>query len=110
MANAPWSGRLGRINRRCVYCGDSGPRFQISSRAATCLAPECVHRRQAGAKPRPEIMDEWQAEYERLARAWCAENGYDFEAETEKWRQAQAEENIRRKQPAAPAPGAEGGR
>lgn len=72
--NYPWSGRLGRISRCCVYCGDSGPRFQISSRA------NCCTRCSSKDAPIPEFVARDESRYHELALAWCDERGIDYEA------------------------------
>lgn len=70
--NYPWSGRLGRIAGRCICCGTKGPAFQVSSFGATCLG--CRHK-----EPDPKRLAQFNAEYERLARAWCSKNGIDYD-------------------------------
>ena len=72
--NYPWSGRLGRLADRCIYCGDNGPSFQISSRGSACL--KCPD----DAKPIPELYDEYCREYEAKARIWCDERNIDYDA------------------------------
>jgi hypothetical protein len=75
MANLPWSGRLrGRIADRCLYCGGDGRAWRLSSFADRCL--EC----RPDAKPRPDLVAEYEAKVERLARAYCAERGLDYDA------------------------------
>src|SRR4051812_38383915 len=75
--NYPWSGRLGRISKRCHFCGKSGDHFNISSHGDRCCDPACRQKRVAEI---PEIAAETEAEYQRLARKWCAKRGIDFEA------------------------------
>lgn len=96
--NYPWSGRLGSISRCCLYCGDSGPSFQVSSFGARCL--KCSH----DAEPIPELVAEYEANYERLAVAWCDSRGIDYEATV-----ANYEKNLGPKlqERNSPIPGAE---
>ena len=80
MYNYPWSGKIhGHINC-CLYCGDSGPEFQISSNAGKCLGKNCRKARAEGAQPIPELWDKAIADGERLTREWCAKNYVDYEA------------------------------
>lgn len=72
--NYPWSGRLGRIGVRCIYCGDTGPSFQYSS--AGCKCTKCP----GDAVPIPEYEREFEAIYDQQAREWCLERGIDYEA------------------------------
>lgn len=72
--NYPWTGRLGAIATRCIYCGDDGPSFQISSRGNCCM--QCFGRK----KPNPELEKEYLERYEQLAEAWCLEHGIDYAA------------------------------
>lgn len=74
--NYPWSGRLGRIADRCLYCGDNGTAWQISSSGTYCYGPECRENRRNGAQPLPELEKKFEETYERLAREWCQQNGY----------------------------------
>jgi hypothetical protein len=72
--NYPWSGRLGSITDCCIYCGDSGPSFQMSSRGARCC------RCNSNSEPIPELLEKYTQEYERLAKEWCVAHGLDYEA------------------------------
>lgn len=79
--NYPWSGRLGRIAKRCVYCGRSGRSFGVSSHSLACVDPECERHKNPDAKPIPEFMDQVTRDRERLAREWCTINRVDYEVE-----------------------------
>jgi hypothetical protein len=72
--NYPWSGRLGNIAKQCVYCGEAGSRFRISSRAFQCC--NCPNKTD---EPIPELMEQVKKDYERLAREWCLKNGMDYD-------------------------------
>lgn len=72
--NYPWSGLLGRIADCCIYCGDNGSSFQMSSRGARCC------RCNSNKEPIPELLEKFNREYERLAKEWCLANGLDYEA------------------------------
>lgn len=72
--NYPWSGRLGAVATRCIYCGDDGPSFQLSSQGASCT--QCIGRK----KPIPELEKEYLERCEQLAEAWCVEHGIDYAA------------------------------
>jgi hypothetical protein len=70
----PWSGRLGRIAECCIYCGDKGTSFQISSRGASCTKCD------PNSQPIPELEKQFCEQYEKLAREWCTKNWIDYDA------------------------------
>lgn len=72
--NLPWSGRLGRIATRCVYCGDGGGSFRFCSAGYRCA--KC----NSGMVPNPNILKEFQERAERLAREWCSQRRIDYDA------------------------------
>ena len=72
--NLPWAGRLGRVADCCIFCGESGFRFQASSFAG-CL--NCPNR---GGKPIPELVKKFRDKGKRLAKQWCLARGIDYEA------------------------------
>jgi hypothetical protein len=71
--NYPWSGKLGMIADRCIYCGTAGPAFQVSSAGSRCL--NCSSE----DTPIPELLKEVEQKGERLAREWCQKHGYDYD-------------------------------
>lgn len=76
----PWAGKLGRIARRCHYCGDgTSSSWRFSSHATCCLSPACPANNQ-NATAIPEIVKETEQEYDRLSRQWCEERGIDRDA------------------------------
>lgn len=79
--NYPWSGKLGRATDCCIYCGDSGPSFQISSHTTKC----CKCR--SNATPDPVLFQKMMENYNKSARAWCVSNGLDYEATVQNYLQ-----------------------
>jgi hypothetical protein len=77
--NYPWSGKLGRIAERCIYCGNNGPAFHLSSAGTTCCEETCRAYRQTGAKPAPAFEAKFKADYERLAKEWCLAHNIDYD-------------------------------
>lgn len=74
--NYPWSGRLGRVARCCIYCGTKGPSFGFSSIGDSCL--ECSSKRRT-ANPIPELKAELDAKRLKLTKRWCIKNNFDYE-------------------------------
>jgi putative hemolysin len=72
--NLPWAGALGRVADRCIYCVEMGHRFQMSSHPTRCL------RCPGGPEPLPELLAAHRTKVEALARAYCAERGWDYDA------------------------------
>lgn len=70
--NLPWSGKLGRVANCCIYCGDDGIDFELSSRAVSCV--NCV-----AESGRPKYGEEYANRYVLLAKRWCLDNGVDYE-------------------------------
>lgn len=60
--NYPWSGRLGSIADCCIYCGDFGPSFHLSSRGARC--GNC----RGTLEPIPELYEKFEKEYVRFSQ------------------------------------------
>ncbi len=79
--NYPWSGKLGRIADCCIYCGDSSMTFQLSSAPNRCCYCKSTDT------PVAELYGKFVNKSERLAREWCAGNGYDYDAEIAKGKQ-----------------------
>lgn len=77
--NYPWSGRLGRIARCCLYCGNDGPSWQISS-SSHCCDEQCHEARKNGKQPIPELVKETEMLYDKLVREWCKERNINYEA------------------------------
>jgi hypothetical protein len=80
--NYPWAGKLGRLTDRCIYCGDGGFIFQISSASSSCV--KCIGTKN---KPIPELEQKLINTYNQKAREWCLTNGMDYDtvvAEMEK--------------------------
>ncbi len=75
--NYPWSGRLGRCSEVCLYCGDGGSAWSLSSAPDRCL--KCSSDKQ----PIPELMARMEATAEESVRSWCLEHGLDYEATVE---------------------------
>lgn len=97
--NYPWSGKLGPIVDRCLYCGESGPSFQFSSSAICCL--KCDTR----GEPIPRLYAAYRRRADELTRAWCLENGIDHDATVENYRRHLGE--MSRDLPGPPPHGAE---
>jgi hypothetical protein len=76
--NYPWSGRTGRIARQCLYCGEKGSRWTLSSSATRCLS--CPRR---DDEPIPALWAEYIAEANQAINKWCQEHHVDRE-KTEK--------------------------
>ncbi len=76
--NYPWSGRLGRIATKCIYCGESGMSFGLSSAGNRCC------RCNSSMTPIPELRDAFLVRVELLAREWCRKNGFDYDEEMKK--------------------------
>ena len=80
MYNFPWSGRINGHVNCCLYCGNKGSTYQISSHAGRCLDQECRKRVRDGAEPIPELLKKSNDDFDRLVRGWCSKNHIDYEA------------------------------
>ena len=69
MYNFPWSGKIVSHITCCLYCGDNGPKYSLSSRAGRCLNKECQEAYRNGAKPIPELLEKAEIDGDRLTRA-----------------------------------------
>ena len=72
--NYPWFGRFGCVAKKCIYCGTSGPSFQLSSHAVQCLG--CPNH---GKEPIPELLDEYKRAMEQAVNERCRRHNVDRE-------------------------------
>lgn len=80
MYNYPWSGYItGHINC-CLYCGDDGSHYRLSSHSGRCLGKKCRVAVRNGAKPIPELFEKMEKDFDRLVREWCAKNYINYDA------------------------------
>jgi hypothetical protein len=72
--NYPWSGRLGRVASRCIYCGDDGTSFSVSSSGHSCT--QCIGRK----APLVELELQLRETIDKTVRAWCKTRHIDYDA------------------------------
>jgi hypothetical protein len=77
--NYPWSGKVGKVAPKCLWCGSKGSDFDLSSSATSCLGMECRNAKKNGAEPIPEFVEEYKAILEKAVRAWCVKHKIDYD-------------------------------
>ncbi len=72
--NYPWTGIVNPVAKKCLVCGDDGVNFILSSNGTKCL--NCF-----GKKCDSVLFNEYYNDYEKAARQWCINNGYNYDKE-----------------------------
>jgi hypothetical protein len=77
----PWAGLLGRIADECLYCGEKGDYFSLSSNPIACLCRTCPgqNRDKQAPKPDKKLFEKYKNKCIKLSKEWCKKNNVSYE-------------------------------